>query len=209
MQSTVVGGVVSTGRLESFSDGVIAVAITLLVLNLSVPAPGYRHHSLAYNLASNWSSYVAYVISFATIGIIWINHHAAIGRLRQADRAILALNLLLLMSIGVLPFTTNLLARYVGHARGERLAAFLYSASLLVMALAFATLNWHTLFPKSHLLRGGLSEQQRRKILRRSLTGLLPYAIATAIAPLLPYVTFAICGLVAVFYASPAAVPRT
>ncbi|MGO9751419.1 MAG: TMEM175 family protein [Solirubrobacteraceae bacterium] len=199
----------STARLEAFSDGVIAVAITLLVLNLSVPAPGYRGHSLAYNLGSQWPSYVAYVISFATIGIIWINHHAMISRLRQADRAILALNLLLLMSIGVLPFTTSLVARYISHAGGEHLAAFLYSASLLVMSLAFAALNWHTLFPKSHLLHGELSQKHRRRILKRSLTGLLPYAVATAIAPLWPYLTFAICGMVAAFYASPASVPRT
>jgi uncharacterized membrane protein len=198
---------VSTGRLEAFSDGVIAVAITLLVLNLVVPPPT-SHHTLAHNLAKQWPSYVAYVISFATIGIIWINHHATISRLREADRTILALNLLLLMSIGVLPFTTNLVAQYISHAGGEQLAALLYSASLLVMSLAFATLIWHTLFPKSHLLHRELSDKQRRRILRRSVSGLFPYALATAIAPLEPYLTFAICGLVAAYYASPAAMPR-
>ena len=199
----------STGRLEAFSDGVIAVAITLLVLNLSVPPPGYRGHSLAHNLAANWTSYIAYVISFATIGIIWINHHVAISRLREADRAILLFNLLLLMSIGVLPFTTDLVATYIGHGSGEQLAAFLYSLSLLIMSVTFALFHWHTLLAKPHLLQGELKEADRRRILHRSLTGLVPYAIATAIAPLAPYVTFAICGLVAAFYASPAAAPRT
>jgi len=200
---------VSTGRLEAFSDGVIAVAITLLVLNLSVPSPA-SHHTLAHNLAKNWPSYVAYVISFATIGIIWINHHTVISRLRETDRAILALNLLLLMSIGVLPFTTDLVAQYISHAgRDQQLAAFLYSVSLLVMSLAFASLIWQTLFPKAHLLRGELSEVHRRRILKRSLTGLLPYAVATVVAPFSPYLTFAICGLVAAFYASPLSVPRT
>jgi len=199
---------VSTGRLEAFSDGVIAVAITLLVLNLDVPSPD-KHHTLASELLRHWPSYVAYVISFATIGIIWINHHAMVGRLREADRTILSLNLLLLMSICVLPFTTNLVAAYINQSSGEGVAAFVYAASLLVMSICFATLHWHTLIAKSHFLRGDLSEANRRLILRRNVLGLLPYAIATALAPLLPYVTLAICGAVAAYYASPASLPRT
>ncbi len=198
----------STGRLEAFSDGVIAVAITLLVLNLQVPSPKGHHTPLAHDLLHNWPSYVAYVISFATIGIIWINHHAMIGRLREADRTILSLNLLLLMSICVLPFTTNLVALYINQSSGESVAAFVYAASLLVMSICFATLHRHTLMAKSHFLRGDLSEESRRLILRRNTIGVLPYTIATALAPLLPYVTFAICGAVAAYYASPASLPR-
>ena len=94
----------STSRLEAFSDGVIAVAITLLVLDIAVPAsvPGATSATTAHQ----WPHYAAYVVSFVTIGIIWINHHVMVGRLREADRAILLLNLLLLLSIGVLPFAT-------------------------------------------------------------------------------------------------------
>src|ERR1700735_2990868 len=90
----------STNRLESFSDGVFAVAITLLVLGIDVPE-GKPHHSLGHALLGNWPQYAAYVVSFLTIGIIWINHHAMISRLRAADHPILILNLLLLMSIAV------------------------------------------------------------------------------------------------------------
>jgi hypothetical protein len=93
---------VSTSRLEAFSDGVIAVAITPLVLNIRVPP--VTEHNLGHQLVRNWPQYAAYVISFITIGIIWINHHAMIGRLQRPNHAILFLNLLLLMSIGILPF---------------------------------------------------------------------------------------------------------
>jgi uncharacterized membrane protein len=96
----------STNRLESFSDGVFAVAITLLVLGIDVPDVG-PHDSLGHALLGNWPQYAAYVVSFLTIGIIWINHHAMISRLRAADHTILILNLLLLMTIAVLPFATD------------------------------------------------------------------------------------------------------
>ena len=87
----------SKARAETFSDGVIAVAITLLALNIRVPLPR-AHGSLAHELARQWPQYAAYVVSFLTIGIIWINHHAMLRRLASVDHAILALNLVLLMS---------------------------------------------------------------------------------------------------------------
>ena len=110
----------STNRLESFSDGVIAVAITLLVLNIRVPDPGTN--DLAHELGHEWPAYAAYVTSFLTIGIIWINHHVMIGRLRRTDHQILILNLVLLMTIGLLPFATDLLAQYLKSCHGQHLA---------------------------------------------------------------------------------------
>src|ERR1700759_1438633 len=98
----------SPSRLEAFSDGVFAIAITLLVLDLGVPEPGSG--SLGHELLAQWPSYASYVISFLTIGIIWINHHAAFGRLRVVDHSILIWNLALLMTVSVLPFTTRLMA---------------------------------------------------------------------------------------------------
>jgi uncharacterized membrane protein len=195
---------VSTNRLEAFSDGVIAVAATLLVLGLTVPDPAHTK-DLAHALGVNWPSYFAYVISFATIGIIWVNHHAMISRLREADHVILVLNLLLLMAIGVLPFATSLMASYLRASNGEHLAAAIYAGAFLVMSIAFATLNRHILLKKPHLLMAGLPEAQRRKILTRSVSGLVPYLIALALAPVSPYATLAITGLIAVFYATPLA----
>jgi uncharacterized membrane protein len=125
---------VSTNRLESFSDGVIAVAITLLVLDIHVPNPG-GPNTLAHELASNWPNYAAYVVSFLTIGIIWIHHHMMIGWLREADHTILILNLLLLMSVGVLPFAASLMSTYLKEASGQHLAAAIYSGSFLLMSI--------------------------------------------------------------------------
>jgi uncharacterized membrane protein len=199
----------STGRLEGFSDGVIAVAITLLVLGLSVPPPPPVHvpgaHTLAYQLGQQWPAYFAYVISFLTIGIIWINHHASIARLREADHAVLTLNLLLLMSICVLPFTTRLTATYLTASSGEKLAAGIYSGSLLLMGACFSLLNWYTLEARAHLLDGTISVEQRHALLRRAVSGMIPYTVAVALAIVSPYASLAVCLAVGVFYALPAA----
>ena len=194
----------STNRLESFSDGVIAVAVTLLVLNIEVPPPG-PGHSLGHELLKQWPTYAAYATSFITIGIIWINHHAMIGRLGRADHSILILNLLLLLSIGVLPFGTSLIATYLREGHGQNLAAAIYAGLFLVMSIAFATLNRHILFRKTHLLRDPLPLERRREILSRGIAGLAPYAIATAVAALSPDLTLIICAAIAVFYALPVA----
>jgi len=195
-------GCVTTNRLEAFSDGVLAVAITLLVLEIKVPAPG-GHGTLAHALLAQWPQYAAYVISFVTIGIIWINHHAMISRLREADRTILALNLLLLLTIGVLPFATDVMATYLKQNQGEHLAAAIYSGAFLLMSIAFISLNSHILLSKSHLVGAELSLAQRRQILLRSATGVVPYLLATALAPVSPYITLGICGAVAGYYALP------
>ncbi len=139
--------------MESFSDGVIAVAITLLVLGIRVPDPNATpRHSLISELGQQWPSYAAYVVSFVTIGIIWINHHAMIDRLQQSDHVILILNLLLLMSIGVLPFATDLMATYLREPSGQSTAAAIYGGSLLLMALAFSVLNRTILIRRAELL---------------------------------------------------------
>ncbi len=190
--------------MESFSDGVIAVAITLLVLNITVPSPKHGH-SLAAELLSRWPVYAAYVTSFITIGIVWINHHAAIGRLASADHAILLINLLLLLCIGVIPFATSLIAAYLKRGQGENLAAGVYAGAFLLMSMAFVWLNWHILFRKAHMLGERLSRARRRQILARGVTGIAPYAVATAIAAVSPYATLAICAAVAAFYATPLA----
>jgi uncharacterized membrane protein len=194
----------STNRMEAFSDGVFAIAITLLVLEIRVPEPG-RGESLGHELLAQWPSYAAFVVSFLTIGIIWINHHAMVRRLRITDHSILIWNLLLLMTVSALPFTTALMATYLKESNGESLAAAVYSGSFLLMGLAFAAMNRHILFERVDFLEERLDERVRRLTLKRGVAGLLPYAIATAVAPLSPYLTLAICAAVAVFYASPAA----
>ncbi len=194
----------STNRLEAFSDGVLAVAITLLVLDIHVPNAA-SHGSLASKLAHGWPNYAAYVTSFITIGIIWVNHHAMIGRLREADHTILVLNLLVLLSIAVLPFATSLLATYLREPHGQHLAAAIYSGAFLVMSVLFSLLQRHILLAKSHLMAVPMSERDRRRLLIRATAGLLPYTLATALAPVSAYVTLIVCAAVALFYASPLA----
>jgi uncharacterized membrane protein len=195
---------VTTGRLEAFSDGVIAVAITLLVLDIKVPTPPLPPDtSLGHELGRHWPVYAAYVTSFLTIGIIWINHHVMIDRLREADRTILFLNLLLLMSIAALPFAASLMAAYLREGNGQHLAAAIYGGAFLVMAVLFASLNAHILLVKHPKLALPLSLEKRRQILARSVIGVVPYLIATALAAVSSYLTLAICGAIAVFYALP------
>jgi uncharacterized membrane protein len=188
-------------RLEAFSDGVIAIAVTLLVLDIQVPSPGRL--SLAHRIGEQWPQFAAYAISFLTIGIIWINHHAMLRRLAAVDHTILMLNLLLLLTIGLLPWTTGLMAAYLRASSGENLAAAIYAASFLAMGIAFYAMQRHILTSKRHLLGTPLTDRGRQVILRRGAGGLAPYALATAIAPLTPYATLIICGLIALFYALP------
>ena len=194
----------SPGRLEAFSDGVFAIAITLLVLDIHVPDPSTTA-DLAQQLGSQWPSYVAYGVSFLTIGIIWINHHAMLRRIKAIDHEILILNLLLLLCVGLLPFTTALMAAYLKESEGETLAAAIYAGSFLLMSVVFAAMNWTILFRKDHLLAGPIDAATRRTIITRGVAGLLPYLAATILAVLSPYVSLAICGAVAAFYALPLA----
>src|SRR5579884_1147142 len=190
----------STARLEAFSDGVFAVAITLLVLNIGVPSS-----RLGHELARQWPAYLAYVTSFITIGIIWINHHVMIGRLARADHSILMLNLVLLLTIGVIPFGTRLMATYLRQGHGANLAAGVYVGIFLVMALAFAALNRQILFGRPQLLKAELPGDQRRRILQRSIIGLAPYAVATALAAVSAYIAIGIAAGLAAYYALPLA----
>jgi uncharacterized membrane protein len=183
---------VSKVRVEAFSDGVMAVAITLLALDLHVPDPAGRG-SLAHRLGEQWPNYAAYIVSFVTIGIIWINHHAMLRRLVTVDHTIMVLNVVLLLTIGVLPFSTALMAEYPKVAHGQNHAAVIYGGSFLAMALAFFAMQRHLLLAKQHLLHDHLTPDLRRVVLRRNAAGLMPYAAATPAGILSPYLTLAIC----------------
>jgi uncharacterized membrane protein len=193
---------VSTNRLEAFSDGVFAIAITLLVLDIHVPPPG---GSLGHELLAQWPSYAAYVVSFITIGIIWINHHAAFSRLRAVDQSILMLNLMLLLSVGILPFTTSLMATYLKEGSGEGLAAAIYGGSFLLMGAIFVLANRQILLRRPQLLRVPIEPRAARNILTFAALGQVPYVLATALAFVSPYITLAICAATAVYYSLPIA----
>jgi uncharacterized membrane protein len=194
---------VSTNRLEAFSDGVFAIAITLFVLDIHVPEPGGG--GLGHELLAQWPSYAAYVVSFITIGIIWINHHAAFSRLRAVDHSILIWNLLLLMSVGILPFTTSLMAAYLKENDGESLAAAIYGASFLLMGAIFVMTNRQILFRRPQLLREPIPPEAARNVLKFAALGQAPYALAVVLAFVSPYITLGICAACAIYYALPVA----
>jgi uncharacterized membrane protein len=127
-----VGDHFETARLEAFSDGVFAIAITLLVLELSVPADQFD--DLLEGILEQWPSYLAYLTSFLTIGGVWLVHHGILRRMRYADAWFVRVNLLLLLVVSFLPFPTKLVAEAIDSASAERVAVLFYGATLLAIS---------------------------------------------------------------------------
>jgi len=191
----------STDRLEAFSDGVFAVAATLLVLNLKVGTGG----GLAHQLATQWPHYATYVVSFLTIGIIWLNHHAQFHRIDHPDRTLMVINLFLLMFVTLIPFPTSLLADHLNAGTDGRVAAAVYAATLLAMSLGFfATYLWAA---HRKLFAGWVGDQQVGYLVRRNGAGLVVYATAIAVAFANATISLALCGVVALYYLHPGRAP--
>ncbi len=132
-----------SSRLEAFSDGVIAVAITLLVLTIKIPGvdgPLPNDNDLWQALLDEWPTLLAFATSFLTVGIIWVNHHRLFHYIKRTDTGLLLLNLLLRFVIVIIPVPTSLLAEYLSHPL-QHAAAQLYSGTLLALACCF-TLGW-------------------------------------------------------------------
>lgn len=184
-------------RLKAFSDGVFAVAITLLALGLSVAGPG--HGSLAQQLGHHWPQFVAYLISFLTIGIIWVNHHALVRNIAKVDRVLLFLNLFLLLFVVLIPFATSTMATYLSQPGFDSSVAMaLYAAVFECMAIAFGFLFAWT-------LREGRTYQPvppdaRRAAAARFLAGNVPYLAAIGIAFVSPPISLGLIVAAAVYY---------
>lgn len=187
-----------TTRLEAFSDGVFAIAMTLLVLEVRVhPTEG---QSLLAALLHAWPSYVAYAVSFTVIGIMWVNHHATFDRVERADRRLLFLNLVLLGVVAFLPFPTALLAEYLRESPDDaRTAAVLYSCVMLMASLSFA-LVWGYLDRHGELLVQGIEEHVAGTALRRSYVGVAVYATTILVALWSPMAALVCYAAVALFY---------
>jgi len=192
----------STSRIEAFSDGVFAIAITLLVLEIHVPER--PEHGLGRALLDQWPAYASYVVSFLIVGIIWVNHHAVFDHLERADRPLLYLNLLLLLFIGLIPWPTNVLATYM-HEGGadERVAAVLYSLTMTLMGATFGAL-WVYASRHAGLLRDTLSREEIATRTRRFVIGAPLYALTVAVALVSAPLCLALNALLAAYYAVPA-----
>jgi TMEM175 potassium channel family protein len=188
----------SSDRLEMFSDGVLAIAITLLIIEVHVPVAGKQ--GLWHALGHQWPSYVAYAVSFLTIGIMWVNHHGMFDRIAYSDRGLLFLNLGLLAGIAFLPFPTALLARYIRDSDNAATAAVVYGMTMVVIGLFFTALLEY-LRRHANLLKPGVTAEVVRRAGRLTALGPAAYAVATLVAIVAPYVSLALFGGIAVFFA--------
>jgi uncharacterized membrane protein len=181
---TAVAGIgMSVGRLEAFSDGVFAIVITLLILEIHVPAPAEPDNArgeLGSALLHQWPHYVSYLLSFFIVGIIWLNHHATINLLARTDHKIQVLNLLLLLPVTVLPWPTDLLATYAvdGTARDQRLAVLVYGTTSSAMSVGFNVL-WRYLRRHPELHKPNVTTELLAVRSGRYNTGLVVYPVAT------------------------------
>jgi uncharacterized membrane protein len=188
-----------TSRLEAFSDGVFAIAATLLVLELRVPEDT---SDLAAALLRLWPAYAAYLVSFLTIGIIWVNHHTLLEHCKRVDRRFLYLNLMLLIAVGIVPFPTALVGQYILSEHGATPALVVYGLGAVLIAIAFTGVFLYA--THDHRLVGDTAGARRvRQEGRLFPIGLAAYSLGIALGFVAPIVSLAIYGLTALFYALP------
>jgi uncharacterized membrane protein len=190
---------VDRSRLEAFSDGVFAVAITLLALDLTVARPG--HDTLLHQL--HWPFFVAYLISFFMIGIVWVNHHVLVQGIAVVNRTLLFLNLVLLLFVVMIPWATATVANYLA-ARGPhvhrdtQIAMTLYGAVFLGMSIGFGAMFEWTLHGERTYQRLPIGKHWAARV--RFVGGGLVYVIAIVVAQFYAVASFVIIALVAVYY---------
>jgi uncharacterized membrane protein len=189
------------GRLEAFSDGVFAIAVTLLILEVKVADDG---GSLAAQLRHAWPSYAAYAISFIVIGVMWINHHRMFTALVAVDHTVIVANLALLLVISFIPFPTKLLGEHLtaGTAADERTAVVLYGATMIAVSVVFPAL-WWSMMRNPALLKPRITPEVARAELRRNLVGFPTYVVITAVGFVAPKLSLAGFGALALFYLLP------
>jgi len=187
----------STSRVEAFSDGVFAVAITLLVFDIAVPEA--RSGTLPNALLHEWPSFASYAVSFLTIGIIWVNHHATLSRIEWVDRPFLFINLLLLMTVSFIPFPTNLLSHYIQHGSDARTAAIVYAATMTALSLAFSGI-WIYAINRGLLHTDRIDVTTARSSIPRFGLGLIIYGASIVVAYFTPVGSLIMFAALAIFY---------
>jgi len=189
----------NTGRMEAFSDGVFAIAITLLVLEISVPEAAFE--DLWSGIAHQWPSYLAYVTSFLTIGGIWAAHHGIFRRLAYANQRLMMLNLLLLMAVSFLPFPTKLMAEAIHDEGAARTSVIFYGGTLLVISILLSAL-WGSVTLDGHVLRPEVGDDEIKKIALATTPSIGLYVVMIALAVFAPRVAifgYLIVAIVALF----------
>jgi uncharacterized membrane protein len=184
------------GRLETFADGVFAIAATLLIIDVGLPEE--LHDGLGEELLHIWPQYAAYAISFVTIGIMWVNHHMICRQLERIDRPFMFLNVGLLACIAFVPFPTRILAEFVRTDEGQA-AALLYGITVTTTAVFFLAV-WLYASHGGRLLHPEADPKEVSGITRSYLPGVPMYTATTLVAFLSPEASAALYGLIAAFY---------
>jgi uncharacterized membrane protein len=190
-----------TGRIEAFSDGVFAIAITLLVLGIAVPRARDQvvGVSLGKTLVRLWPHYLAFVTSFATILAQWVNHHRIFAFIQRTDHVFLYWNGLLLLFVTFMPFPTVLLAEYLLHSQAT-VAGAVYAGTYVAVAFAFKGM-WHHASKNGRLLAQNVDDKEIRQITLQYRYGPLMYLVAFALAFVSVGLSVVMCLGLAVFFA--------
>jgi TMEM175 potassium channel family protein len=183
---------VETARLETFSDGVFAIAATLLILEVHRGGG-----SVAHGLVHAWPSYAAYALSFLTIGIVWANHHTVFSQIGRVDRTFLMLNVVFLMVVAFSPFPTRVVAETLRN--GSKSATVLYGLTFTAMALSYAAL-WFYAALGGRLLAHDADPRTVSGISRSYLPGSLMYGAATLSSLVSAYLAVGLFAAIALFY---------
>lgn len=188
----------STSRVEAFSDGVFAVAITLLVLQF-IP-PEVQSGKLLSALLRQWPQLVTYTASFLTVGVVWVNHHTIFRGLKEVDRTIQFINLVLLLTVVLVPYPTELLGRYLNSGQNGSVAAAFYALVMTVMSISFqALVAWALTHP--NLLRPEVNVTRVRSVIPRFALGLVTYAASIVLAFVSSSLVVALYAGTAIYYA--------
>ena len=192
-------------RTEAFSDGVFAIAITLLIIEVRPPNSGAG--ALAGDLANLWPKYAAYVVSFVIIGIIWVNHHQIFERITSVDRPLLFLNLLLLLTVAFLPFPTALLGEYIRKGDNAHVAAAVYSANMTLIGLAFLAI-WTYLARVPSLLAPDVGTEGALRARRAAAIGPVAYGLSIPLAFVNAVACLIVYAAIALYFAITFAIAR-
>jgi uncharacterized membrane protein len=192
-------------RLEAFSDGVFAIAITLLVLDLAVPASPNSVRRLLDAVGGEWPGYLGYTVSFATIGALWLGHSAITDYLERTNTTLLRLNLLLLLFVSFLPFPTRLLSAYVTKGEAEKVAATFYGLTLLV-AGALLSLLWRYAL-HARLVRPDVKDEEVTLLTQRLSPGLAGYGLFIVTGLFVPVAAVIGYLIIALFFLLPVPIP--
>lgn len=199
------GSATETARLETFADGVMAIAITLLILEVAVPHIE-AGESLGPALAHQWPSYAAYLVSFLTIGIMWVNHHHMFTLIQRSTHSLLMLNVIFLIPIAALPWPTALLAEYIREPEARTVATLVYGGTMVSIAIMYNVVWLYAV--RRGLLRPDVDPEGIRRASRGYLAGPLGYLLVTLLALVNTWASLILFAAFAIYWLLPVSGPR-